>query len=748
MYRILVFVFAFGLTAGWAQDAPQWQGKFEQLDQALPTPNEYRTGSGAPGPKYWQQRADYVINAELNDENQSITGSETITYFNNSPDALKYLWLQLDQNINAPDNNSLKISTNAIQDSMNTRTIATNLGLHDLAGGYNIKYVRDASGKELPHMINQTMMRVDLPKPLKSGEQISFSIEWSFKINDRVKNATFNDGRSGMEYFPEDGNYLYIIAQWFPRMCVYDDVVGWQNKQFLGQGEFALTFGNYQVNLTVPADHVVAGTGMVQNLKEVLTPEQFARFEKAKTSFDKPVIICTEQEAIQREKTRSKEKKTWKFVAENVRDFAFATSRKFIWDAQAVKLGRNTPLAMSYYPKEGNPLWEKESTKAVRHTLITYSRYSIEYPYPQATSVHAAQLGMEYPMICFNYGRPNKDGSYSDRTKWGMIGVIIHEVGHNFFPMIINSDERQWTWMDEGLNTFVQHRTQVENYPDMPLRRGPAPLIVPYMKSSPELQRPLMVNSEQVVRTNFGNEQYAKCATALNILRETVMGPELFDRAFKEYAERWAFKSPQPADLFRTLEDASAVDLDWFWKGWFYTTDYTDQSIDAVKWYRVKSDKSNIENKNVKSKKGDLASGTAGGKNYDNFNSGPQEFTLTATAPQLYGDFLSRIDDKAVIQKLQGKNIYEVTLSNKGGLVMPVIIEWTYKDGTRELERIPAEIWRINENRVTKVFVKDKEVTNIMIDPNAETADVNIEDNIFPKLEGESKFDSFKKRTN
>ncbi len=744
MNRILMAFLALCVVQSMAQQSPQWKGKFEQLDQALPTPNEYRTGSGAPGPKYWQQRADYLINAELNDETQSITGAETITYTNNSPDALKYLWLQVDQNINEKGNNSQKIKTTSVKDSVEARSIASDLGLYDFDGGFKIKSIKDASGKALTYFVNQTMMRVDLPQPLASGQKYSFNVEWSFNINDRVRNATLNDGRSGMEYFPEDGNYLYIIAQWFPRMCVYDDVNGWQNKQFLGQGEFTLSFGNYEVNLTVPADHIMAGTGMVQNLKEVLTPAQYARFEKAKTSFDKPVVICTQQEAIQREKTKSKEKKTWKFKAENVRDFAFATSRKFIWDAQAVKVGNRTPLAMSYYPKEGNPLWEQESTKAVKNTPVSYSKYSIDYPYPQATSVHAASLGMEYPMICFNHGRPKKDGSYDDKTKWGMIGVIVHEVGHNFFPMIINSDERQWTWMDEGLNTFVQHRTQVENYPDMPLRRGPAPLIVEYMKSSPDVQRPLMVNSEQVVRKNFGNEQYAKCATALNILRETVMGPELFDKAFKEYAERWAFKSPQPADLFRTLEDASAVDLDWFWRGWFYTTDYTDQSIDQVKWFRVKNDKSNVENKDLKTKKGDLVSKSSGVKNFDSFQDGPQEFTLTSTEAGTYGDFLSRADDKSIVQKLDKKNIYEVTLSNKGGLIMPVIIEWTYKDGTRELEKIPAEIWRINETRVTKVFVKDKEVVNIMLDPNAETADINVEDNIFPKINKGSKFDAFK----
>jgi hypothetical protein len=736
--------------SGSAQDLktepPKWQGKFEQLGQLLPTPNEYRTGSGSPGPKYWQQRADYIINAELNDDNQSITGSETITYSNNSPDPLKYLWIQLDQNINAKDNNFSKIATYSVKDSVNTKDMASNLALYDFDGGYKIKSVRDAAGKALPCTVNQTMMRIDLPYPLPSGQKISFSIDWSFNINDRVRNATFNDGRSGMEYFPQDQNYLYIIGQWFPRMCVYDDMVGWQNKQFLGQGEFTLSFGNYQVNLTVPADHIVAGTGMVQNLKEVLTPEQFARFEKAKTSFDNPVVICTQEEAVKRESTRSKDKKTWKFSAENVRDFAFATSRKFIWDAQAVRIGDKTPLAMSFYPKEGNPMWEKESTKAVKNTITTYSKYTIDFPYPQATSVNAASLGMEYPMICFNHGRTNADHSYSDRTKWSMIGVIVHEVGHNFFPMIINSDERQCTWMDEGINTFVQYRTQVENYPDMPQRRGPASEIVFYMKSAPELRRPLMVNSEQVIRKNFGNEQYAKCATAMNILRETVMGPELFDKAFKEYARRWAFHQPKPSDFFRTMEDASAVDLDWFWRGWFYSTDNVDVSLDKVRWFQMRKELAPVEHKGLNVKPGDLAPSPE--KKYENFNNGPELFTLTGTEDRYYGEFQNRVDDRAILKQLVNKNFYEITLTNKGGLVMPVILEWTYKDGSKEIERIPAEIWRTNETTFKKVFAKDKEVTQVVLDPLKETSDINTEDNVFPRLAQISKFDELKKKGN
>lgn len=740
MNRFLVIFFALTLNGAWAQEANKWQGKFEQLGQTLPTPNEYRTGSGAPGPKYWQQKADYVMSIELNDDNQTITGTETITYTNNSPDVLKYLWLQLDQNVLADDNTLKSTSTGSVKDSAAAKTYATQVS--DFKAGFNVKAVKEVSGKPLPFFVNNTMMRVDIPQALKTGEKYSFVVEWSYNIVDR----NIYGQRSGMEYFPEDGNYIYAIAQFFPRMCVYDDYEGWQNKQFLGRGEFTLPFGDYKVKITVPADHMMGATGVLKNPQDVLTKTELERFEKAKTSFDKPVIIVTQEEAIAKEKTKSKQKKTWEFHAENVRDFAFASSRKFIWDAQAVKIGNKTPLAMSYYPKEGNPLWEQESTKAVKNTIEVYSRMTIDYPYPVAISVHTASIGMEYPMICFNFGRPKKDGSYTPQLKQGMIGVIVHEVGHNFFPMIINNDERQTTWMDEGINSFVQLVTELERYPEIDWPRGKPSSLVNYFKGNKDLMRPLMVNSEQVI--NFGAEQYQKAATALYILRETVMGKELFDQSFKEYAQRWAFKHPKPADFFRTMEDASAVDLDFFWKGWFYTTDVTDQTLEQVKWFKLRKQNSSLENKDVKAKKGDLSKAANAEKKYDNFDNGPEEFSLIETDPQYYGEFLNKVDDKAIMQKLEDKNIYEITVTNKGGLVMPVIIEWTYKDGTKEKETIPAEIWRINEYKVTKVFVKEKEVVNVMIDPNLQTGDVNIEDNIFPKVAQDSKFDTFKKKTN
>jgi len=746
MNRILLLFLLFISQLSLAQET-KWQGKFEQLDQALPTPNEYRSGSGAPGPKYWQQQADYNIDVELNDITHEVTGSEKITYHNNSPDVLKYIWLQLDQNILADGNLTDQLKTNTVRDSITTFQIQQTLDTYgNYVGGYKIKFVKDNDGKDLSYMINHTMMRVDLPQPLKPGEKLNFSVAWSYFVSNRL-NEREAGRRGGMEYFPEDDNYLYCITHWFPRMCVYDDYLGWQNKQFLGQGEFTLNFGNYKVRITVPADHLVAATGVLQNPQQVLTTEQQGLFEKAKTSFEVPVIIVNQQEAMKKEKTRSTDKKTWEFHANNVRDFAFSSSRKFIWDAQAVKIGTGTTMAMSFYPKEGNPLWEKESTKAVKNTITTYSKYTINYPYPVAISVHTANIGMEYPMICFNGGRPNKDGTYSDQKKWVMIGVIIHEVGHNFFPMIINSDERQWAWQDEGFDTFIEYRTQVENYPTMPIDRGPANQIVPYMKGDKSIQRPLMVSADNVVTSNYGSEQYAKCATALNILRETIMGPELFDKAFKEYAQRWAFKHPKPADFFRTMEDASAVDLDWFWKGWFYSTDNCDQSIDKVKWYTTRKEQTDLENKNKTVKKGDLTSGSGStDKKGDDFSGGPQPFSVIPTDARFYQEFQNKVDDKGIISKLENKNLYEVTLVNKGGLLMPVIIEWTYKDGSKEIERIPAEIWRANESTVTKVFAKDKEVVNIVLDPLKETSDINTQDNVFPKVAQPSKFDELKKK--
>ncbi|HOY11481.1 MAG TPA: M1 family metallopeptidase [Saprospiraceae bacterium] len=721
------------------------QGKFEQLGPILPTPNSYRTASGAPGHEYWQQRADYNIKVTLDDNNQSITGSETITYFNNSPDALTYLWLQLDQNQRAKDSDSYKISTSKVGEEM-TEAQADAM-LNDFDGGHKISSITDITGKPLKYTIQKTMMRVELPAPLLKGQSFSFAIKWSYNINDRLKIG----GRSGYEYFPKDDNYLYTIAQFFPRMCVYDDVSGWQNKQFLGAGEFTLTFGNYLVEITVPEDHLVAATGELQNMPQLLTKNQLAKYNKAKTETVQPIIIATEEEALEREKTKLKGTKTWKFKADNVRDFAFASSRKFIWDAMAVVQNGKTIMAMSMYPKEGNPLWEKYSTKAVAHTLNTYSQYTFDYPYPVAWSINADKIGMEYPMICFNFGRCEEDGSYTERVKYGMISVIIHEVGHNYFPMIVNSDERQWTWMDEGLNSYLQFLSESQWQRDYPSRRGPAENIVSYMSGEQSGLTPIMTNSENIKQ--FGNNAYGKPATALNILRETILGRELFDYAFKEYSNRWKFKNPTPADFFRTIEDASSVDLDWFWKGWFYGTDPVDLSIEEVKVFKSNpSDPKAL----LEMKQAEMAE--AENYIYKVKNKKEIQQTYVEKDTTLLDMYNKQIPNAALIEKAkqtttpltptkaEQMTYYQMTFKNMGGLPMPIIMSFEYTDGTTEKVVIPAEIWRFDDKSVTKVFPREKEIKSVVLDPNYETADIDRSNNHYPKKEEVNRFQLFKER--
>ena len=736
--------------------------KFEQLGTILPTPNEYRTASGAPGTKYWQQRADYDIKATLDEKNLMLHGAETITYFNNSPDVLTYIWLQLDENEHSttknagyPDGSSMgRGMSPAMID--NLEEAKTDNGL-----GVNILKITDLLGAKLKYTVNKTMMRVELPTALKPGQKFAFKVDWNYKITDRMTVG----GRGGFEFFPEDGNHLFTMAQWYPRLAVYSDFQGWQHHQFTGRGEFALTFGNYKVAITVPSDHVVMATGACQNYPAVLSPAQLARWNKAQTSAE-PVEVVTLEEAKKAEKTKATTQKTWVFNAENVRDFAFGSSRKFIWDALAANVEGKKVMCMSAYGKEAYGLYRPFSSKAVAHTIKTYSKFTIPYPYPVAQSIEASN-GMEYPMICFNYGRTEKDGSYTEATKNGMLGVIIHEVGHNFFPMIVNSDERQWSWMDEGLNTYVEYLTEELYDNKFPSRRGPAFAIADYMKLPKDQLEPIMTNSENIIQ--FGPNAYAKPATGLNILRETIMGRDLFDYSFKEYARRWAFKHPTPADLFRTIEDASAEDLDWFWRGWFYSIDPVDIAIDTVKHAvydasiavpaartmgprglskpEVNSfeDISKIRNRNDKSIVFLTDVDTTLRDFYWRYDRGLEPYDSVTKQPAMAMPAAEGLTD-AEKAKYASANLYEVSFLNKGGLVMPIILEFTFEDGTKETQRLPAQIWRKNENKVTKVFLTSKKAVSIQLDPMRETADIDESNNKWPNVAAPSKFALFKSK--
>ena len=698
--------------------------KFRQLEQELPTPNSYRNAAGAPGHAYYQNRADYDIQLTLDEKTHRITGTEWITYRNNSPDALTYLWVQLDQNMRKPGSMTDQSRKGSLPSSITPEQVQDRY-IDKFEGGFNVTEVKSAGGAKLPFTINNTMMRVDLPTALAPGQSVKFYVAWNYLVNDRMKDG----GRSGYEHFDEEGNTLYTIAQFFPRMAVYGDNVGWQHKQFLGSGEFTLPFGDYKVAITVPSDHIVAATGTLTNESSVLTAAQRQRLATARKTTDKPVIIANESEAREREKTKASSTKTWVFSAANVRDFAFATSRKFIWDAMAVKVGNRTTLAESFYPKEGNPLWEQYSTRAVAQTIETYSKYTIDYPYERAISVHTKDIGMEYPMICFNGGRPDPDGTYSEATKYGMISVIIHEVGHNFFPMIINSDERQWTWMDEGLNTFVQYLTEQEWDVNYPSRRGPADKIVNYMRSPALNMVPIMTNSESILQ--FGNNAYGKPATALNILRETVMGRELFDHAFKTYCTRWAFKHPAPADFFRSMEDASGVDLDWFWRGWFYTTEAVDHDLAKVRIASVPS----LDPATIESQRRDNAESEFKGFIGNQRNEASNRPTKVDKDPA-YRDFYTSEYNRYAVSKSDLKRLaalkpgpegflHEITVKNAGGLIMPVVVRYAFADGTEHVERWPAEIWIKNEQEFTKTIYLPKKAVSIELDPLHEVADID-----------------------
>ena len=743
----LAFSFLFIATAVMAQDAPKKlqkghtdQNKFRQLKDVLPTPNNRRTASGAPGYEYTQQKVDYVMDIVVDEDKNLLTGNESITYHNNSKDYLEYLWVQLDQNMRAPDSKTpLAKSEDLGNTTFNDPVTFTKNNLTKPADfGFKIKEVNNSTGGSLSYTVNRTMMRINLPQPLAPGNTFEFSIRWNYLIN----NSVTDGGRSGFELFP-DGNKNFTIAQFFPRLAVYDNVEGWQNMQFWGRSEWALEFGDYDVKITVPADHIVDATGELLNEKKVLTKEQRVRFEKARTSFKDPVFIVTQEEAEKAEKLKSKKSKTWHFNAKNVRDFAFASSRKYIWDAMAVNINGKTVMAVSLYPKEGNPLWEEHSTRVVANTLEEYSKMTFDYPYSKAISVHADRQGMEYPMICFNYGRPQPDGTYSERTKRGMIGVITHEVGHNFFPMIVNSDERQWTWMDEGINSFVEILSELDYDPNFFTGNLPKD-IVRYMSMDQDNLSPIMSQGDYV--KNFGPNAYTKPAAGLYMLRQTIMGPELFDYAFRTYSKRWMFKHPSPADFFRTMEDASAMDLDWFWRGWFYTTDYNDIGVKDVKKFYLTDQPTEAAKQLAKRYNMNLADYEGKLVFFEQEKEGvPVDSKKALEIDVIKNHMATMTEEQRATLKEAPNFFYQVTFEKPGGLVMPIIVELEYVDGSKERHTFPAQIWMKNDKEVTKVFRTTKAIKKITLDPDLETADIDTSNNSWPKKD-DSKFDKFKQK--
>ena len=763
------------------QTKGDFKDKFRQLEEVLPTPNDYRNAAGEPGRDYWQQQVDYAIDIELNEDKRRLSGSQTVTYTNNSPYRLKYLWVQLEQDRFKQDSVAERSAAfggigrrgpkTALPNGKKPARISMaelrrNQFYDDVEIGYELSDIVDAQGKPLDFIINGAQMRIDLPTPLESGETFQYSLKYAYNILE--ENAVV--ARSGYEHFPDDvrkgGNDIFLLAQWFPRVAAYSDYEAWHNKEFLGRGEFTLEFGDYDVKITVPADHIVASTGTLQNADEVLTQTQRDRLKKAETA-KRPVFVVTAAEALANEAQGTKKTKTWHFNAENVRDFAWASSRKFMWDAKGFKQGGDTQplvMAMSYFPKEGGELWRKYSTESVIHAMEVYSRYTFDYPYPVSISVNGPVGGMEYPMITFNGPRTKlqKDDSrtYTLAEKRFLLGVVIHEVGHNYFPMIVNSDERQWTWMDEGLNSFLDGVAGREWDPNIPWGVEPRD-IVDYMKS--DVQVPIMTQSDSVLK--LGPNAYTKPAAALNILREVILGRELFDFAFKEYSVRWQDKRPTPSDFFRTMEEASGVDLDWFWRGWFYTTDHVDISIDEVYQLRLDTLNPDIDLKRRRQEKADEPSSLFVERNEQegrtlwvdlnkdikDFYDKHDRFTATNKDRNKYTQMLEDLDprEREALERAvkEDQNYYVMNFSNLGGLVMPILLELTYTNGKKEELVLPAEIWRRSPDKVSKLLVTDKgkELKSVVVDAGWETADVNVNNNHYPRMIIPSRIEAFKR---
>lgn len=766
--------------AGIEQTKGDYKDKFRQLEEVLPTPNDYRNAAGEPGKEYWQQKVDYKMEVLLDEDKRRLNTKQFVTYTNNSPYTLRYLWVQLEQNRFKPDSLAeMSVSFGGIgrrgpkttlpqgekPAKISMAELRRNQFYADNEIGYELSNIQTADGQPLKHIINGAQMRIDLPEPLLPNQSFEYSLEYSYNILE--ENAVV--ARAGYEHFPDDarkgGNDIFLLAQWFPRVAAYSDYEAWHNKEFLGRGEFTLEFGDYDVSLTVPADHIVASTGELQNPDDVLTATQKQRLEKAKDA-KRPVFIVTADEALANEAEGTSSTKTWHFKAENVRDFAWASSRKFMWDAKGYDQGGDVQplvMAMSYYPKEGGDLWKKYSTESVIHAMDVYSRFTFDYPYPVSISVNGPVGGMEYPMITFNGPRTNwhEDGSrtYTLAEKRFLLGVVIHEVGHNYFPMIVNSDERQWTWMDEGLNSFLDGVAGREWDPNIPWGVEPRD-IVSYMKSN--VQVPIMTQSDSVLK--LGPNAYTKPAAALNILREVILGRELFDFAFQEYSRRWMNKRPTPSDFFRTMEEASGVDLDWFWQGWFYTTDHVDISIDKVYKLRLDTLNPDIDFKRERQHEADKPGSLFVERNKQegrelwidlnkdvtDFYDKNDRFTVTNKERNKYSQMIADLDPmerKALERALkEDQNYYVLNFSNKGGLVMPILLRLTYANGKQEDQYIPAEIWRRSPDKVSKLIITDQELASVEVDPGWETADVDVDNNHYPRKIIESRIEAFKKK--
>lgn len=618
---------------------------FSPLD--LPDPNRIRTAAGLPGEDYWQQQTDYRIEVTLDDAKDAISATAHITYTNNSPYDLPYLWIYLEQNLFRDGSDGSKFTPPGSR--FNNRT--------EFAGGVDVDYVR-AGETDLTLRVYDTVARIDLPEPVMGrGGQVEFDIAWRFNI------PTYGVDRMGIRTVKR--GKIYEIAQWFPCMCKYDDVHGWNTSPYLGQGEFYSDFGSYDVKITVPDGHVVCATGVLKNPDEVLSDAQMRLWKLAHAS--KSTVVIRSEEDLDQEPAADAPAKTWHFEADNVRSFAWTSSPATIWDAAAIDWGDGTStFVQSVYPREARGAWV-ESTQMLRQSILTYSEMWFRYPYPSATNVNGNVGGMEYPQIIFCGG---------DTDKRGLHGVTSHEIGHNWFPMMINSDERRYAWMDEGFNTFINSYDRYETYDTVVNGAEPAENERPFsarglgrMLGSDNVQ-PMDLPADQIRPELLGALQYNKTAIAMRMLREVVLGPERFDPAFKEYIRAWAFKSPQPVDFFRCIENGTGMDLAWFWRGWFIENAKLDQAV--------------------------------------------VEVTESKRSPRA-----------------------RIQVANKADMVMPVKLRIEFDDTTTIDHDLPVYVWYYSNLWTTEIDTHGRKVVKVVVDPDRTMPDANRLNNTWkaPKAE-------------
>lgn len=691
---------------------------FSPLGSLVDPPSATRGADGRPTSTYWQQHIAYDIDATLDVERRVINAQAELRYTNNAPQALDAIWFEISPEATTKDAIAHRSATINV-DSASVRDLRGLREQEERGGGLVVSSVADSEDRPLAFEARGTQLRVALPRPLASGQTVRIKLAWRVALVDLDRKG----GRTGYMLL-SSGDPIFHIAQWYPQPVAFTDYGGWRNVPFVDHGEFAPELGDYNVSLTLPAGQLVAATGVLTNEADVLTGVERTRLARLRQG--KVTEIVTAAEAAT--KRRSSETRTWRFAARNVRDFALAASLRYRWDATLA--GTSAVRAMTFYPSEASALWRPLALPAIGHALDVYGRMTFDYPYPVVQAAFGPNDGMEHTMLAFSrYPPDGPNGTYSRERKRDFLWVLTHEVGHNWFPLIVNSDERAWTWMDEGLTSYLETLATLEWSGDYTTRPN-LPAMLGAEREATGRQPP-MTPANAVV--DLFPTQYHRPAAALQVLRELVLGRETFDRAFRAYARAWMFKRPTPGDFFRTINQESGADLDWFWRAWFFSTDHVDLSLERVAALRlvaVPADAIPAPADATPPANLTVLRNAAEGRRLmveqvprlaDAYDRIPER-TLAGATPSAH----AVVDVQRTLDALgQGGVFYELDIRNRGGVVSPVPIRIDYRDGTSERYVVPVELWFGDTKRAQHILWRAKSIRSVTLDPDAATGDVD-----------------------